>query len=139
MRIYFDSSALIKRVMNEEHSMELIEAVRTFAKGGHAMATSALATIEVSRIVRSRLDEASPRVVLEAIENALSGVTECAITEEVVGIARRLGPASLRSLDAVHLATATQVDVDLVVGYDFRLLRSAEELGFRTLAPGVTE
>jgi len=56
----------------------------------------------------------------------------------VVGVARRLGPSSLRSLDAIHLATASIMAADVVIAYDGRLLRAAEELGFRTLSPGAS-
>lgn len=136
MRVYLDSSALIKREIDEQYSTELIATVRAFGQAGDQMVTSLLTTIEVSRVIRSRLESVPPAVVVEAIETALSGVTECDITDQVIGIARRLGPSTLRSLDAIHLATATQFDVDLVVGYDVRLLAAASELGFRTLAPG---
>jgi hypothetical protein len=43
----------------------------------------------------------------------------------------------LRSLDAIHLATATLVNADLVCAYDQRLLLAASELGLRTISPGV--
>ena len=56
--------------------------------------------------------------------------------ETVVSLARRIGPITLRSLDAIHLATATLIDADLVIAYDERLLLAAEELGFATASPG---
>lgn len=139
MRVYLDSSALIKREIDEQYSTELIETVRAFGQAGDQMVTSLLTTIEVSRVIRSRLESVPPAAVVEAIETALSGVTECDINDQVIGIARRLGPSTLRSLDAIHLATASQFDVDLVVGYDVRLLAAASELGFRILAPGTPD
>ena len=62
-------------------------------------------------------------------------MAECPVTEQVVSIARRIGPTSLRSLDAIHLASAAVLDVDLVCAYDQRMLIAAAELGFRTVSP----
>lgn len=65
----------------------------------------------------------------------MAGIAECPITEQVSDIARRLGPSTLRSLDAIHLATAALLSADLVCAYDQRMLTAASELGFRTVSP----
>lgn len=135
MRVYFDSSALLKRAIREAESADLISALDRFANDGALLLTSTLATVEVTRGIRLRLDAAAPTKVVELVDTALSGFTERPIDEQVIGLARRLGPSSLRSLDAIHLATATLLDVDLVCAYDQRLLTSASELGFRTISP----
>ena len=50
--------------------------------------------------------------------------------------------ANLRSLDAVHLATAehvvavTRVELDAFIAYDDRLLVAARHLGLPAVAPG---
>lgn len=67
-------------------------------------------------------------------EIASCGIAECPITDAVVSLARRTGPLALRTLDAIHVATATLVDCDLVLAYDQRLLAAAE-LGFRVEMP----
>lgn len=48
-----------------------------------------------------------------------------------------VGPAELRSLDAIHLATAQQLGSDLarVVTYDERMSRAAEGFGWAAVAP----
>lgn len=137
MRVYLDSSALVKRALTEEESLPLIGAVDGHLRDHDLLVSSALGTVEVSRILRSRLDEQPPHYVNDLIEVALGGIAECALSSQVIGIARRLGPGSLRSLDAIHLATASIVAADLVIAYDERLLRAASELGFRTASPGV--
>jgi PIN domain. len=136
VRIYFDSSALIKRAIREKESAGFIEAIDRWTSERAAMFSSTLAWIEVTRTIRSRLDDEPPAEVIQLIENAVAGIAECPITEQVSDIARRLGPSTLRSLDAIHLATATLVGADLVCAYDTRLLTSASELGFRTISPG---
>lgn len=70
-----------------------------------------------------------------AIDVALSGVRERRISADVVSLARRLGPDSLPSLDAIHLATAVLLDVDLLVSHDTRLCDAARGLEIATLEP----
>ena len=135
MRIYVDSSALIKRAIREKESSALIDAVDQWVTKHAVLYSSTLAWIEVSRIVRSRLDKEPPAEIVQSIENAVAGISECRITEPVSEIARRLGPSTVRSLDAIHLATATLLGADLVCAYDRRLLVAASELGFRTISP----
>lgn len=138
MNIYLDSSALIKRSLDEPESEALIQTLESHIREGATLSSSTLAWIESPRAVRSRLDDAPPADVADMIRVALSGVLEYPITDQVADVARRLGPASMRSLDAIHLATATLIGADLVCAYDQRLLISAEELGFRTASPGAT-
>jgi uncharacterized protein len=52
---------------------------------------------------------------------------------------RRLASRSLRSRDAIHVATALQIAPDEFVAYDERLLAAAQAEGLRTAAPGVTD
>jgi predicted nucleic acid-binding protein len=52
--------------------------------------------------------------------------------------ATQLAPAGLRSLDAIHLATALSVrdDIGVLLTYDQRLGEAAAENGMRVSAPG---
>lgn len=135
MRAYVDSSALVKRVLDEPERERLLEALRGIEEADDILVSSSLTSVEVSRTVRSRLDAEPPARVVAFVDIALSGVLVAPMTDQILGVARRLGPSNLRSLDAIHLATATLLDVDVVVAYDQRLIQSAEELGFRTLSP----
>lgn len=137
MLIYVDSSALVKRALQEVESARLVDTLAAHAESGVRLFTSALGTIESTRIIRQRLDELDPSTVVDLISTAMSGIIEFPITDTVVSMASRLGPSTLRSLDAIHLATATLVNADLVCAYDQRLLRAANELGFRTISPGI--
>ena len=57
--------------------------------------------------------------------------------DTVLAIARRLDPSELRSLDAIHLATALSIGGDLgaLFSYDDRLAAAATAAGLRVLAP----
>lgn len=139
MHVYVDSSALSKRSLEEIESDALDAALMAHVSDGDVLHASSLAWVEVSRSIRSRLEREAPARVIDLIELALSGIEESPIDESVVSLARRLGPANLRSLDAIHLATAVLLDADLVVAYDDRLVAAAEELGLATVSPGGRE
>lgn len=131
-----DTSALVKRVINEVESDDLVDELAYHVGAGNLLWSSSLAWIESTRALRRQLDRVLPVEIIDSIETALSGVTEYAMTEQVVEVARRIGSSSLRTLDAIHLATATLIGAELVIAYDSRLLESAQELGFRTNSPG---
>lgn len=59
------------------------------------------------------------------------------INNRVLNAAATLLPTELRTLDAIHLATAQQLHDDLreIVTYDVRMTEAAESLGFRVVAP----
>lgn len=138
MRVYADSSALIKRVIHEAESEALDTALERHIADNAAIVSSSLAWIEVSRALRSLLGEGDydEHDIIDAIDVALSGVAERPITEDVASLARRIAPRALRTLDAIHLATAILLDVDLVVTYDDRLSEACRHHGFATAAPG---
>ena len=138
MRVYIDSSALIKRSVEEEESDDLETALDRYLADDAVLLSSSLAWIEVSRALRTRIENGSwsDDDINEAVDIALSGVAERLVTGDVVGLARRVAPPRLRTLDAIHLATAIILDVDLVVAYDARLVDACRHNGLVTAMPG---
>lgn len=134
MRVYLDSSAVIKRVLAEADSPALVEAIDGYVRQGALLVSSALAWIEVERALRTRLKR-GPGAVAADVDDALSGVAEHMLSTEVVSLARRVNPDVLRSLDAIHLASALLVDADLVVTYDERLALACGENGLTVARP----
>jgi predicted nucleic acid-binding protein len=135
MKVYVDSSALIKRAVAEAESETLEQVLERHVEAADALVSSTLAWIEISRALRARLDGQGQDVFTEAIGDALAGVAERAITPDVVSLARRIEPNVLRSLDAIHLATAVLLDVDAVLTYDERLAMAARHNGLAVSAP----
>jgi predicted nucleic acid-binding protein len=127
--IYLDTSAAIKLVLPEPETnrLELWIAERT----GIPRVSSRLLRIEMLRTVTRnaphRLSRAN--VVLSAV--ALLNIDDVAPTAEVIG------DRMLRSLDAIHLATAHEVRTDLTafVCYHKRLCDSAQALGLPVETP----
>ncbi len=138
MRVYFDSSALIKRSVQEAESDAVEAAFDRYVSEGAVIISSSLAWVEVSRALRTRLGIGSygEDEIHDAVEGALAGVAERLITGEVIGLARRVAPPLLRTLDAIHIATAIVLDVDEVVVYDDRLIDACRSNGLTTAVPG---
>lgn len=138
VRVYVDSSALIKRSVQEAESDAVEAALERYVAEDAVVVSSSLAWVEVSRALRSQLDSGSSGedAIHDAVEGALSGVAERLITGEVISLARRIAPSRLRSLDAIHLATAILLDVDEIVVYDARLIDACRHNGLTTATPG---
>jgi len=125
---YLDSSALVKLAVREPES----EALRRYLRRRRPLVSSALARTEVLRALLLEGDEglARGRSVLERVELIR-------VNDRILNAAATLLPVEVRSLDAIHLATARQLEADLgrVVTYDERMLNAASQLGIRTAAP----
>ena len=79
-------------------------------------------------------------VTAAAVASRLAVVTFVVPSESTFEVARSIGPADLRTLDALHLAAATELggDLDALITYDHRLAAACESLGIEVLAPGLT-
>jgi uncharacterized protein len=133
VRIYVDSSALIKRAIEEPESDALDETLEAHVAADDVLVASSLAWVEVTRAIRAAAQPEND--INDLIESALSGVAERPITADLVSLARRISPESLRSLDAIHLATAVLLDADLILTYDNRLEAAARFNGLAVARP----
>lgn len=129
--VYVDASALLKRVVVEAESPAVRRVLRDQHAEGALLTSSSLAWVEVWRSLR----RAAVADMEAAAQHALAGVAEFPLTGAVLTRARRVGPDELRSLDAIHLASAIAVGADIVLTYDVRLARAAESAGLIALAP----
>jgi predicted nucleic acid-binding protein len=59
------------------------------------------------------------------------------VNDRILNLAGTLEPPELRSLEAIHLATARRLGPDIreMVTYDERLSAAAAEMGYRVSAP----
>lgn len=129
--VYVDTSALLKRVVIEGESAAVRSLLRDRDAAGDLLTASSLAWLEVWRSLR-RAGVAE----LEATAlSALSGIAKFPLTEVLLVRARRVGYDTLRSLDAIHLASALAVGADSILTYDDRLAESAASVGLEVLAP----
>ncbi|UPK73121.1 type II toxin-antitoxin system VapC family toxin [Nocardioidaceae bacterium SCSIO 66511] len=132
MRVYLDSSALLKRVVAEQETGALQGVVSVHRANGDSLLASSLAWVEVSRALRRTL---SAERAVDAADAALAGVLERPITADIIALARRLDAPLLRSLDAIHLASLLLLDADVMLTYDDRLADACRAHGIPTRAP----
>jgi len=141
MKCYLDSSAVLKLILEEPESADFRAVVEAFHADGVTFVTSVLTGVEVARalrrcVVNGRL---SPADLQAGWETALKGVMMAAISPAMLDEAKIVGNDELRSLDAIHLATAHVVHADVVFTYDERLIQACMEAGVMTARPGVSD
>ncbi len=129
--VYVDTSALLKRVIVEAESPAVRRVLREHHADKALLTASSLAWVEVWRSLR----RAGANDVEATAQAALAGIAEFPLTEAVLRRARRVGTDELRSLDAIHLASAIAVGAESVLTYDDRLAQAAESAGLSVLAP----
>ena len=131
MKIYLDSSAIVKLIQRETES----EALSNFViqHSADEAVTSALSRVEVVRAVF-----AGGTPAIEQARRQLSRLDQIALTPELLDRAATLAPTGqLRSLDAIHIAAAQVVGTELraIVTYDQRMAAAATDLGIAVEAP----
>lgn len=129
--IYLDTSAMVKLVVQEPESTALIDWLN--ARAEQPLATSVIGRIELIRAA-ARLGAATSA----AADGLAAMVDVFVLTEAIAARASTLSPTELRTLDAIHLATAhihreTLTDF---CAYDRRLLAAAREQQLPVVAPG---
>ena len=68
----------------------------------------------------------------------LLDVSRLPLDDTLLDDAATLGPANLRSLDAIHLATAVSIreEIGAFITYDWRLVQAAQANGLPVVTPG---
>ena len=117
----------MKLVVDERESDALRAYLAPFAE---SLAASVIAAVEVPRVARRTGRE---RYATSVLEN----VAWIGLDDVVIARASALDPATLRSLDAIHLATALSLGdaVDAFVAYDARLAEAARVNGLAVVSP----
>jgi len=125
---YVDSSAIVKLVAIEPETPALL----AFLARRHPLLSSALATTEVHRAVLPLGER-----FLRQATDVLARFELVRVSNEILEDAGRLEPTSLRSLDAIHLATAVLFGSTLggVISYDRRMRDAALSYGWSVHAP----
>jgi predicted nucleic acid-binding protein len=125
---YLDSSAFVKLATPEAES----PALEAYLRDWNKPVSSALLRTEALRALRPHGREA-----VASGRERLSDVTLIEVDTSVLELAGIIGPDALRSLDAIHLATAQLLGSDLgvIVTYDRRMAAAAGELGLPVASP----
>jgi predicted nucleic acid-binding protein len=119
--IYLDTSAFVKLIRGERETPALQRFLTEHP--GTPLVSSTLLVVETRRAVLRQAPAQLARTDL-----LLTRIDQVGITQAVLEAASRLPDPTLRSLDAIHLATALQLgrDLEALVTYDSRLAEAAE-------------
>ncbi len=128
MSVYLDAAAAAKLLVDEAESEALAGYVDEIG-AEQGLVSCALLETELRRLaVRLGLDQS-------AVTDLLARVDLVDPSRSLFHEAGLLPGPQLRSLDALHLATALRADADSLVGYDRRLLDAARSLGLGVHSP----
>ena len=131
--IYLDTSALVKLIRREPESDALADWLD--ARPSALWVSSTLVEVELPRALR-RTDPA----LLADVPATVARVARYEIDEVVRAAAAAFPDPNLRSLDAIHLATARGIFGGQLIGfvtYDLRLLAAAEASDIPSASPGL--
>jgi predicted nucleic acid-binding protein len=127
--VYLDTSAFVKLVIPEPETDALVTALA----GKVRLVASEILEVEALRAVRRTTGDGGAT----AARTQLAGVRLLPLTAQIRSRAGELEPATLRSLDAIHIATALDLGERLVCmyAYDTRMASAASEAGLQVCAP----
>ena len=135
MRVFFDSSAFVKRYVREEGT----DVVLSWCDQATELCLSGIALPEIvsafCRLLRE--DLVSPvqyRHLKTMLMADISDAAICDLTPEVIRQSIiRLEKNALRGMDAIHLGSALALKVDLFVSADARQCDAATQAGLRVV------
>jgi len=133
---YADASALVKLVREEAEST----ALRTYL-GGADLVSSELVLTEIPRAVRRAVAQ-NPELPLDLLLERAGGLIDALalrpLDPALLAGAGALAEPALRALDAIHVASAVDLDrIETFVTYDERQAAAARLAGLRTMSPGI--
>jgi uncharacterized protein len=131
---YADASALVKLVLDEPES----RALRAFIADADLVSSDLILT-EMPRAARRAVDD-HPDLPLERLLERVGALVEAIalrpVDRPLLAAAGALEEPALRALDAIHVASAVDLQpIDTFVTYDERQAAAARLAGLRTIAP----
>ena len=126
--VYVDTSALGRSLLEEPDKPAIERELETFA----SRISSSLLRVELRRL-------GLRRGMLARVDTTLAGISLVPLDQEILATAETLTPATVATLDAIHLATAVRLaqagELDALMTYDKQLANGAREHGITVLSP----
>lgn len=136
MIIYLDSSALVKRYIQEDES----DHVQSLFRLNETFVTSELVVVEVRRVLGRITNPIESTLAAAMFKHDLDQVHLIAMTRSLVELAADIAARSqLRSLDSIHLATAVTAECTHFLTFDLKQANVAETFGLVLLAKDLIE
>lgn len=126
-----DTSALAKTILAGPESAEVLDLLRD-------LRADEVWSSELTRTELVRAAERAPGGRGDLARSRLRRTTLVVMSTTVLEAAATLAPGSLRTLDAIHVATALSLggDLDAVLTHDDRMTEAATDHGLQVIAPG---
>ena len=134
MKIYLDTSALLRRYFKEPESEDAVRVMNE----PHVKIVSAVVFVELASVFRRalkgrRITRTQHHQLSETARQDLRNIRLQPASEELFRQAALVADQTgLRSLDAIHLASARLAGADLVLTYDMEMAEAARRIGLRT-------
>lgn len=107
-------------------------ALQSYLEDDPILATSRIAIVEVSRAT----SRANPsQAVREEVDRMFGSCMLVAVSAQLLRTARQLASVAVRTLDAIHLASALRIEADELLAFDRCLLAAAAQQGLRIATP----
>ena len=135
MRVFFDSSAFVKRYVREEGT----DAVISWCDQATELCLSGIALPEIvsafcrlqreNRISSAQYRDLKTSLMADITDAAICDLTPEVIRHSIIGLERNV----LRGMDAIHLGSALALNVDIFVSADTRQCVAAAQAGLRVI------
>jgi predicted nucleic acid-binding protein len=136
VKVFFDSSSLVKRYVEEKGTGEILALCERASELGVSVICYPEIISALCRLRRERRIESSGYVaVKQALARDLRDAVICDLTE--TGILQSiylLEENTLRAMDAIHIAAALDWEADLFVSGDVHQLKAAKKAGLQVKA-----
>ena len=141
MKLFCDTSAFIKRYVDEPGSERVLDLTASAEEIGLSVLIIPESISTLRRLVReNRMSEVDYRSLKAAILIDVADADVCDLTPTVIGYTIKcLERSQLRALDAIHIGSACAYRPDLFISADRRQIKGAENEGLRVedLSSGV--
>jgi len=131
--LYVDSSVLVALLAPRDRYHRY--AIRLARADQRPMVTSSVSEVEIGRALGR---QAAPAAVQRAARELLDHCEIVDLTLEIRLRAIEVRPASARSLDAIHVATALVAGINRFASFDARQRIAAEEMGMKLVGAGIS-
>jgi predicted nucleic acid-binding protein len=134
---YIDSSLFLKLLFDEQGTLQ----AQMLWDSDPVLISSRLLRIEARATLAhgkldGRLTSQKSKIVAQLFDDLWARLTVVEISEQVAESACEIAESTrLRSLDAIHLASAVAVSADLFGSSDVQLCNAASDLGFAVFNP----
>ena len=122
MIVYVDTSVVAKTLIDEVDSGAAVAALDRYGEHGRLFSSSIVITELRRAASRAGVDVATTR-------DALRRLSLVQVNDELLETAGELPGLSLRSLDAIHIASAMSIDANVFVTADIRQAVAARDAG----------